>query len=499
MNGRLTATAARHMGRPLLLTPNAAHELIQRIQDIDARAFERPGRFGALLRRLSGNGSHSPALAMEDAGDYVPPRFGDMAAYAPLYINQPDDSGFCWTLKGGIALMNADTPLLDRGEEFCGVVYHGYDTLEAGMREALADDRVHAIFLRLDTPGGVATGGISALAEFMRGARAAAGGKPIWVYADMACSAGYWIAAQADRIVAPALGIVGSIGAVIVHEDLSGALEKYGMAVDTIEFPDGGKKTDGAWWKSLSDGARADLQAEIDQCGRAFLADVVAGRPNLTEAALAEMRAGVFLGLHDEAARSGEALGLVDSVMSEQAAFEALVAEVSTPASASKPQAQARAGRAAAETTEDNPMTTKTSEPGGRAAAAQGVQPSAQAAQPTVPEDETEPKNGTDPDESTEPMEAGRAAKSRVQAILTAPEAKGREALAQHFAFETEMPAASAIAALKAAPQATGGLATRMAAHDQAPGLEATKDTADERLVMGMQTELKRDGIAARH
>ena len=186
--------------------------------------------------------------------------------------------GFCWSLNQGVALMQCDTALTDRGEEYCGVVYHGYDTLLRGMREAMADERVKGLFIRLSTPGGVVAGGLPALAAFMRANGARAGGKPIWVYADMACSAGYWIAASADRIIAPRVGLIGSIGASSFTRTGPPALKEHGVAIEAIQF--GAKKTDGAWWSKLSERAREDLQAEIDQCGRDFVADVMAGRPS---------------------------------------------------------------------------------------------------------------------------------------------------------------------------------------------------------------------------
>jgi ATP-dependent Clp protease protease subunit len=50
---------------------------------------------------------------------------------------------------------------------------------------------------------------------------------------------------------------------------------------------------------------------------------------------------------------------------------------------------------------------------------------------------------------------AVKAAQARIKTIMASDEAKGREGLAEHFAYETEMTAESAIAALKKAPAAT--------------------------------------------
>lgn len=356
----LASLATRHAGRPLLLTPRAALELANRVRAVDPQAVARPGRFSALLRKLSGNDLQRQA--MED-DDYEPVPMEQRLAYSPLYAGEADDLGFCWALKDGVAMMQIDKPLLDRGEIFCGEVYHGYDTILQGLRQAMADDRVKGVFIREATPGGVVASGLPALADYMRENSARGGGKPIHVYADMACSAGYWIASSADRIVSGRVGLVGSIGAVIVHENWSGALEKAGIEVTPIQF--GAAKTDGAWWDKLSDRARADLQAEIDQCGRDFVADVIAGRPQLTEEEVLATQAAVFMGNHDEPARSALALKLIDGLSSEEAAFAALRDQVagSAPLSApgsGTPSAAAPRGRAPASAAKEAPVAKRT-------------------------------------------------------------------------------------------------------------------------------------------
>lgn len=367
--------ASRYAARPILMTPTAARDLAVRIRGLDARAFERPSRLNAILRRvgLAGSARRAPMAMEDDDYDGPPPvPMEEQLAYQPRWLGDVEDTGFCWSLKDGVALICCDTPLVERGDEFCGIVWHGYDTLLMAMREATADARVRGIFLRLDTPGGVVGGGLPALAEFMRGARAAAGGKPIWVYADMACSAGYWIAAQADRILAPSVGYVGSLGAVWVHENWAGALKQDGIEISSIEFPEGGLKTEGAWWKALGEAGQAALQADINQVGEMFFADVSAGRPALTYDAMIAMRADAFMAENAQADRSGLALQLVDEIATEEAAFAALVAEVSDPAE--DRSAAAPGQRASASTPKERPMARKPNAGGKPARAAQVAQ-----------------------------------------------------------------------------------------------------------------------------
>lgn len=407
--------ASRYAGRPLLLTPSAAHDLANRVRGLDARAFQRPSRLDAFLRRvgLSDAGRVSRIRAMEDDYDGPPPvPMEDRLAYSPRWLGEVEDTGFCWSLKDGVALICCDTPLVERGDEFCGMVWHGYDTLLLAMREALADARVRGVFLRLDTPGGVVGGGLPALAAFMREAREAAGGKPIWVYADMACSAGYWIAAQADRVLASSVGYVGSLGAVMVHEDWSAALDQDGIVVTSIEFPEGGLKTEGAWWKGLSDEGRAALQADINQVGEMFFADVTAGRPQLTHETMLSLRADAFMAEHADAARSGLALGLVDEISTEEAAFAALVDHVSDPAESAS--AAAPGQRASASTPKERPMATRTQAGGKptRAAQVAAAKKAVKLAQANLARvSATEAAEGDDPDDH-EDEGAGSATES---------------------------------------------------------------------------------------
>lgn len=475
----------RYAGRPVLMRPEAAREVALQLLAMDGRSLERPGRVGALLRALGmRRGGEANAVrphAMEDDFDGPPPvPFEERAAYAPLYAGEVEDHGYCWSLKSGVALLQCDTPLLERGDDFCGV-HHGYDTLLRALQDAAADERVKASFLRLNCPGGVVAGGLPTLAAWMRENRAAAGGKPIWVYADMAASAAYWIAGQADRIIAPNVGIVGSIGAVLVHEDWSDALDKAGVKVEAIQF--GEKKTDGAWWAALSEDARADLQAEIDQCGRNFVADVTAGRPQLTAEALIATQARCYMAEHDEPERSGLVIGFVDEIAGEADAFAALVAHVSTPGtSLSSPTAAG--GRAANAPEKDKPMADKAQTQPGRVSAqarteaarlrAQADQMDPQGSTATEAAEDTEGED-TASDDAAEDTVAGGAADDALnaedadedeveaRAIAASAEAKSHPALAVE-AIASKMTLAQFKAAARAsAPKGRGQLAVVMA------------------------------------
>ncbi len=348
--------ASRFARRPLLIEPGAAQALFSNLFTAELPSPREAERgLGALMSKIGFGGKRSPP---------PPPIAGEAnavrrpAAYAPLWAQQtygdPADEGFGWSLFNGVAAMEIDGTLFARSECFWWFWFDGYDRILATMREALADARVSGLFVRVSSPGGVVSDDLSAISAFMRAARASAGGKPIWVYADMACSAAYWLAAPADRVIGPSVAAVGSIGACMLHEDAGGALEKAGIRITGLKF--GENKLDGAWWESLSAAAQTDFQAQVDQCGRNFVADVAASRPSLTPEALLATQARVFLGQHDDKTRSGLDLGFLDAVMGEQDAFAELVAHV-TPAS--KPSSSKEAALA-------NPNRTRATKPAKR-------------------------------------------------------------------------------------------------------------------------------------
>jgi ClpP class serine protease len=276
-------------------------------------------------------------------------------AYAPLWMGDADDVlDWGMSLKDGIACLNIDTAIDAEGSEFCGIWYHGYDSISAAIETAMDDPRVEALFIRMDTPGGVVHDGIYSLTEMMRERRGRAGGKPIHIHAENCLSAGYWIAAQGDRITASRAGMVGSIGAVVIHTDVSGALDKAGVKITPIHF--GAHKVGFSSHAPLDDATLVHMQSIIDQVGRDFVAAVNCGRPSLSTESIIATEARCYCAKNDDPAHSGLALGLVDAIESEQQAFEALRASLSQPLTpAAGPTPTQPAAQSSARLTEKEP------------------------------------------------------------------------------------------------------------------------------------------------
>ncbi len=479
MSFRLS-TASKLLHRPHLITPQAAEYWAGRMLEIDAAALRRPSRFDALARKL-GLGKDRARASDDDDSEASPPPTRPVA-YAPMWMGEPDKQlDWGWSVKDGVAMMAIEGPLVEHGGYGLCDFMHGYDTIAAAIDEFDADSSAKGGIIHMDTPGGPVASGIYELAAKIQARGPDA--KPIWVVCEMACSAGYWIASQFDRVIAAPAGILGSIGVVMVHVNQAGALEKAGIEVTSIEAPEEGFKTDGASWKALSPEGRAALQSDINELMTAFAETVEKGRgPKLTAEKAKALRAQVFPGTHADKSRDAVALGLADSVMSEQQAFEALRAEVNASniipiraaAKAGVTAAPAASMPAKAGATTETDMTKREQ----RVAAVMAGKTSAKTDKEKLDEiqtildseeeetgdesaeaDEDEPAAETDEDDEDQPAAVAPKRKAAVvdpavaQAVLALPEAVGREKLANRLAFKPGMTVEEAKADLSAAPR----------------------------------------------
>ena len=108
----------------------------------------------------------------------------------------------------------------------------GSDTVAAALRTARSDDRVRAVLLRVNSPGGSATASDTIWREVVRIRNA---GKPVVVsMSDVAASGGYAISMAADVIVAQPGTITGSIGVISAKPVLGQALDRAGVSTDSV-------------------------------------------------------------------------------------------------------------------------------------------------------------------------------------------------------------------------------------------------------------------------
>lgn len=167
------------------------------------------------------------------------------------------------TASDDIAVIIASGAILD-GQQPRGTV--GGDTTAALLRQARNDDKVKAVVLRVDSPGGSAFA-----SEVIRNEVQAIqeSGKPVVVsMSSLAASGGYWISAGADQIMAQPTTLTGSIGIFSVITTFEKGLNKLGVYTDgvgTSPFSDVGIT------KGLSKGAADAFQLGIEHGYNRFL------------------------------------------------------------------------------------------------------------------------------------------------------------------------------------------------------------------------------------
>ena len=100
------------------------------------------------------------------------------------------------------------------------------------MRQAREDEQIHAVVLRVDSPGGDAYAS-EVIRREVEGLQQA--GKPVVVsMGDVAASGGYWISMDASEIWAQPTTITGSIGIYGLFVTIPQTLEKLGIHVDGV-------------------------------------------------------------------------------------------------------------------------------------------------------------------------------------------------------------------------------------------------------------------------
>ena len=272
-------------------------------------------------------------VAPEDlAHATLPARAGILINGLAEQYQRDGQTPFC--LKDGIAVIEISGVLVHRGAwigQSSGQT--SYEGIAAQLAAAASDPAVRGIALEVDSFGGEVAG-VFDLADAIRAAREAI---PVWAFvAEHAFSAGYALASQADRIILPRTGAVGSIGVVVMHADLSGQMSDAGVTVTLIHS--GAHKVDGNPYAPLPAPVRTRIQAEIDSIRKLFAETVAAGRGRRlsAEAALAT-EADCYRGAEAVAA------GLADEVSDPASAFAAFAASVNVRG----PARSATVGRAA--------------------------------------------------------------------------------------------------------------------------------------------------------
>ncbi|GHA82527.1 signal peptide peptidase SppA [Cognatilysobacter bugurensis] len=157
----------------------------------------------------------------EDSG-FRQVSFDGYLAHLDRAVTAPD-------LRPQVAVVVAEGSITG-GEQPPGTI--GGESTAALLRDALDDENVKTVVLRVDSPGGE----VFASEQIRREVVALkAAGKPVVVsMGDLAASGGYWISMNADRIYADPSTITGSIGIFGLIPTIPRALDKLGVHADGV-------------------------------------------------------------------------------------------------------------------------------------------------------------------------------------------------------------------------------------------------------------------------
>jgi protease-4 len=181
--------------------------------------------------------------------------------------------------------------------------------LLARVREELAkaedDERVRAVVLRINSPGGTVTASDILYHEIMR-FKARRKVPVVASILDVGASGGYYVALAADRILVHPTTVTGSIGVLMLTVNASGLLEKIGVSAAYVKS--GQFKDMGSPFRSIRPEELALFQDLIDRFYGRFV-DLVARSRKLDEARVRALADGRIY-------TAGEALslGLIDQV-----------------------------------------------------------------------------------------------------------------------------------------------------------------------------------------
>jgi protease-4 len=183
-----------------------------------------------------------------------------------------------------------------------GLGYATSEEISENIRSAAADKNVKAIVLRINSPGGSPAAAQEIVREIKK---AQAKGIPVIVsMGDLAASAGYYISAPADYIIANPSTNTGSIGVIWVFQNMSANYSKEG--IEYYISKSGEFKDMGSTWRGLTDEEKEYADSVVMESYDNFVTVIAEGR-NMTRSEVKTLADGrIYTGTR------AKELGLVD-------------------------------------------------------------------------------------------------------------------------------------------------------------------------------------------
>lgn len=221
-----------------------------------------------------------------------------------------------FTINNGVGVLPVAGMVIPKSDFFT-IFFGGFaalDVLERDFNILVGREDVHTIVLDIDSPGGNAFG-VQQFANLIFEARDKK--NIISVTSGMMASAAMWIGAAASKtFITGDVTVVGSIGTVTTHTDISGFNKMIGIT--QTEIAAGEFKRIPSALGPLDDRGREVLQNQVDQVNEAFLNDMGKFK-NVRRSAVLKMAEGkTFIG--SQAIK----IGLIDGLLTMGQLFDSI-------------------------------------------------------------------------------------------------------------------------------------------------------------------------------
>lgn len=185
------------------------------------------------------------------------------SAILPSRLTERYVAGDLSPTSSKVAIVEVDGPIMGEAVEH----------VLKQVRQAYDDDKVKAVVLRVDSPGG----SLSGSDRIWREVRLLVDKKPVVVsMGGMAASGGYYISAPANTIFAEPTTMTGSIGVIAEFPEVSELLKKVGVDVETIAT--GNWKDSGSYLRPMTETERKRWREVLDAGYQRFVRVVAQGR-----------------------------------------------------------------------------------------------------------------------------------------------------------------------------------------------------------------------------
>lgn len=145
-----------------------------------------------------------------------------------------------------------------------------YNQIRRGLIEAATHQDVKAILYNIDSGGGTPNG-LDDVAKMNR--QISSMGIPVYAYSGgMMASAAYWLGASTDQVFCGETALLGSIGVISIHRDVTGLLKQQGITATV--FRAGDEKALSNPYEKLSDKAREQIQERLNSLYDVFINNI---------------------------------------------------------------------------------------------------------------------------------------------------------------------------------------------------------------------------------